>query len=171
MAEKKYVQTSIVIPKSYGPTERRAIAIEILDYIRDRTNSGLDKREQSFPKYSKEYKNSFEFKVAGKSGKVDLKLSGDMLAVMDLIKTSPGKIVIGFDPGSSEAERAEGNIRGSYGKSRGDKSKARDFLGIDSSVLKAKILSKFPLSDKSKSESFAKKITDAEDFSEDLDSE
>lgn len=149
MADKKYIQRVIPIPRQYRPDEREAIAFEILKYIRERTAEGKDKNGNKFPGYSKTYIKSLEFKIAGKSkGDVNLRLSGDMMAAMDLIKSEPGKVVIGYRPGDPEAGRAEGNIRGTYGQSSGSTKKKRDFLGISPDVLKQEILSKFPLDDK-----------------------
>lgn len=150
MADKKYIQRVIPIPRQYRPDEREAIAFEILKYIRERTDKGKDKNGESFPSYSPSYKNSLEFKIAGKSktAPVNLRLSGDMMAAMDLIKNEPGKLVIGYRPGDPEAGRAEGNIRGTYGQSSGSSKKKRDFLGISPKVLREEILSKFPLDDK-----------------------
>lgn len=149
MADKKYIQRVIPIPRQYRPDEREAIAFEILKYIRERTAEGRDKDGKKFPKYSPSYVKSLDFKIAGKSkGDVNLRLSGDMMAALDLIKSDPGKLVIGYRPGDPEAGRAEGNIRGTYGKDSGSSSKKRDFLGISSDVLKKEILSKFPLDDK-----------------------
>jgi hypothetical protein len=78
---------------------------------------------------------SLDFANAGKSGKVDLQLSGDMLAAMRLLRESKGEIVIGFDRGSPENAKAEGNILGSYG-GEPNRKRARDFLGIQPAKLR-----------------------------------
>lgn len=160
MADKKYVQKEIKIPKAYSRQERMAIGQEIVDYIRARTADGRDKNGSRFPGYSKAYINSLAFKVAGKSkGEVNLKLSGDMLAVLDVLSTNPGKIKIGFDPGAPEAGRAEGNIRGTYGQASGSSSKRRDFLGIEPKALEA-ILDRYPLDDRAASRERAQETLD-----------
>lgn len=94
----------------------------------ERTDQGKDVDGKPFPKYSDAYKNSLDFKIAGKSSKVDLQLSGDMLAALEIIKTDEDYVEIGIKDSDVQG-RAEGNIRGSYGKSRGNSSLARDFLG------------------------------------------
>lgn len=101
----------------------------------DRTQAGKDKDGKPFKKYSKAYAESLDFQNAGKSkNKIDLTLSGDMLAALTLLDERDGKLKIGYEKGSDEEGRAEGNILGSYG-GEPDKSKARDFLGIKSREL------------------------------------
>lgn len=146
MADKKWIQKTIPISRKYKPSERKAIAYEILEYIRERTDEGLDKNGKPFPKYSKEYVKSLDFKIAGKSsGSIDLRLSGDMMAALDLVKDEPGKLIIGYRTGDPEAGRAEGNIRGTYGQSRSTGIR-RDFLGIEPSALR-EILNRYPIDD------------------------
>lgn len=126
----------IPIPKDLDKSQRLELADLIIEHIVDRTDRGIDKDGKKFPKYSKNYTKSLDFRNAGKSAsKVDLQLSGDMLAALDVLNHDKGKIRIGFENGSEENDKAEGNILGSYG---GDPnpSKARDFLGLKPSKLK-----------------------------------
>lgn len=149
----KWQRVTIEIPDEYGPLERQAIAAEVLDFIRTRTQEkSVDKNNKPFPKYSKEYLDSLDFKIGGKSKKVDLTLSGDMLGALDLINHKKGQLLIGFQNGSEENARADGNIRGTYGKSSST-GKARDFLGISSTDLQS-IIDKYP-SDRSKDRALA----------------
>lgn len=121
----------IEIPTDFDEEERSAIGKEIITFIQDRTASGLDKNNRRFPSYSKSYIESFEFKVAGKDkGEINLALSHDMMNALDVISTSRGKIVIGYEAGSDINDRVEGNRLGSYGGNPNPK-KARDFLGIN----------------------------------------
>jgi hypothetical protein len=139
----KWQRAKIQIPDFYGPTEREAIAREVLDHIRNRTQKkNVDKNGKPFPKYSKEYVESLNFKIAGKNNRVDLTLSGDMLGAMDLLNHKSGEIMIGFENGSPENAKADGNIRGTYGQ-KSPTGKARDFLGIEKSALR-EILNKYP---------------------------
>jgi hypothetical protein len=142
-AHKQWV-VPIEIPKAYSSEFRKAIGQSIVEYIRERSDKGLDKNNKSFPKYSIPYTKSLDFKVSGKSKKVDLKLSGDMLAALQVISDKPGEIRIGYKKGI-ENDKAEGNIIGSYGRPKGNGTKARDFLGITSKDLKSKVLKDFPL--------------------------
>jgi len=127
----KWQKIDIEIPDGIDPKDRAKLADDIIEFIVDRTKKGYDKHNSKFPKYSKEYIASLDFKIAGKSkSRIDLTLSGDMLAALKVIKTTDGKITIGFDKGSDENARADGNIRGTYGAPSPNRSKARDFLGI-----------------------------------------
>lgn len=152
MAEKKYIQAAVTIPKGYSYDERLAIAADIVKFIRNRTKSGKDVDGDSFkPAYSKAYKASLDFKIAGKSGNTpNLKLSGDMLSALRLIDHKTGKLVVGYKPSDPEAGRAEGNNRGTYGDlSR--KPIPREFIGISKDDLKP-ILEKYPLDNERKRE-------------------
>ena len=148
----KQQKVKIPIPKGYNPAQRKAIALEVIDFIVRRTQGGKDKNNRAFPKYSKEYKQSLDFKNAGKSGQVNLTLSGDMLADIELLKQQRGELTVGFEGGTETNARAEGNILGTYGQ-KTSTGKKRDFLGLTKKAL-GKILKDFPLRDK---EELAKK--------------
>lgn len=111
--------------------QKSEVADLIIERIVDRTQNGRDKDGQRFAGYSKSYKDSLDFKIAGKSpSKVDLQLSGDMLAAIKVLDQTRRSVTIGFEQGSEENAKADGNIRGTYGKSKPIPGKARDFLGI-----------------------------------------
>ena len=121
----------------YGltPDQKDEVADLIVERIVDRTQQGLDINGRAWRgkagEYSKAYRDSLDFKIAGKStGKVDLQLSGDMLAALSILDKTQRSVTIGFEPGSEENAKADGNIRGTYGKSKPIPGKARDFLGI-----------------------------------------
>ena len=143
------MKTKIKIPRTYNKDERDAIAFDIIEKIIERTSKGKDKDGEPFPKYSSAYKKSLNFKIAGKTDKVNLELSGDMLADMKLLSNKPGEIVIGYSDGTESNAKAEGNILGTYGSKISNKKKARDFLGIDESGLKS-VLKKYPKNNKEK---------------------
>ena len=133
----KWQKLDIDVPDDLGPSERKKVADLVIDHIIRRTESGKDKNGDKFPAYSEDYVDSLDFKIAGKSkSRVDLKLSGDMLASLDLLTEKKGMIRIGFEKGSEENARADGNIRGTYGADSPKRGKKRDFLGIDRKVLK-----------------------------------
>jgi len=114
--------------------QRKALADLVIEHIYDRTDRGLDVNGKRFKAYSKGYAKSLDFSIAGKSkGRVNLQLSGDMLAAMTLLEHEEGRVVIGFE--DSEREKAEGNILGSYGGDQ-DSSKARKFFGIKPAKLR-----------------------------------
>lgn len=146
MAKTKPYQFRVEIPKAYSSETRQAIASEIVTFVRQRTLQGKDVDGNKFPKYTTEYMKSTNFKAAGKSKKVDLKLSGEMLSELDLVAEKKGELVIGFADDSENAGKAEGNQIGSYGKDP-NPSKARRFLGINPDDLE-KILRKYPEGDR-----------------------
>lgn len=133
-------KVTLEIPDDLKPKEREDLAFAILEHIRERTASGTGlnsagTRLKDFPKYSKSYIKSLDFRIAGKGSTVNLTLSGDMLDAMDLLKHKKGELTIGFERGSEENARAEGNILGSYGGAP-NAAKARNFLGVTRSELK-----------------------------------
>lgn len=134
-------QFSIELPE-YSFAEREAIALEVIDRIVERTKAGKDKNGNAFAPYSKDYKESENFKIAGKSNKVNLELSGDMLDGLEIIENRDGRVVIGYGTHNSEGGKAEGNILGTYGQEKQVGPK-RDFLGIQEKELDA-ILDRYP---------------------------
>lgn len=143
----KWQRVAISIPKGYGPEEREAIAEEIVDFIRERVQKkNLDKNNKPLPGYSEAYVKSLAFKIAGKSkGDVNLTQSGDTLGALALLSHTSGKLLIGYENGTDENAIADGNIRGTYGKSK-PAGPRRDFLGLAKEDLK-QILSRFEIDD------------------------
>ena len=111
----------IEIPEHLNSTERFELASEIIEFIKNRTQSGKNVRNRPFPKYSKSY---------FKSGTVDLTLSEDMLSDMRLISHNKGSLLIGYENGTKSNGKAEGNALGTYGQPSPIPGKARPFLGI-----------------------------------------
>lgn len=109
---------------------RQAIGQAIIDKIKENTSRG-EFLEQSAgaKKYSKEYAESYEFKVYGKQqGRVNLKASGDMLGSIELaLPDDKNKVVIDFSD-ETEAAKAHGHITGNVGKKR-------DFFGLSDADL------------------------------------
>lgn len=134
-------RVKIQIPDDLTPTERLELADLVIEHIVDRSDRGLDKEGRKFPKYSKNYIKSLDFKNANKSpGEVNLQLSGDMLAALKLISHRSGELTVGFENGTQENDQAEGNILGTYGQPSPIPGKKRDFLGIESKKLRDLIL-------------------------------
>ncbi len=126
----------------YSAAQIEAIGLEVINTIIKRAKAGEKPGGGSFPGYSKEYKGSLDYKNAGKSSKVNLTLSGDMLDSI-VIKKNTGKAVeIGFSDSDQEA-KAEGNHIGSYGQDSGSRAKARPFFEVTKDELKS-ILKKYP---------------------------
>jgi hypothetical protein len=78
---------------------------------------------------------SLDFANAGKGSTVNLQLSGDMLAALRVLSSTKNWIEVGFDKGSNENAKADGNIRGTYGSPTPNPKKARNFLGISEKEL------------------------------------
>jgi len=152
------------IPKDYTPAERKAITEDVVAFIRQRTDKGIDRNNKSFPKYSKAYMKSNEFKEAGKSSKVNLKLSHDMMSALKALPSNSGSITYGYEKGSPEIGKVDGNVRGTYGQ-RVSTSKKRDFLGISRGDL-SNILKKYPIKDREKSKSRAALINAISELSD-----
>jgi hypothetical protein len=119
----------IAIPKEISKIEKLALGEDIIEYMRKRTEAGKDNRGGSFPKYSKEYMKSLDFKIAGKSSKVNLMQTGDMLADIEVLAIKDDKLVIGFEKGSLSNDKADGHITGWQGASK----TKRPFLGFEGS--------------------------------------
>lgn len=151
----KWQKVAITIPKRFGPTERQAIAQDVIDFIITRTRDGKDKDGKKFKGlYSKSYQASLDYKIAGKpkSGKpIDLTLTGEMLDSLGLLNEKPGALTIGYEKGADINGKVEGNRLGTYGTNTPNKDRARDFLGIDQTQLK-KILNKYKVDGETKAE-------------------
>jgi hypothetical protein len=122
-----------------GPVERRAIAQRVIDRIVKRTQTEFkDKKGKDLPGYSDSYIKSKKFEFAGKNeNQVNLTLSNEMLNSIVLLSDKKGEITIGFEKGDLENNgKAEGNIKGTYGRKNPIRGKKRDFLGIQRNDLK-----------------------------------
>src|SRR3990167_434655 len=127
----------IEIPEEIGPYEREAIASEMVDLMVSKAKEGVGirwegerARPRKFPAYTERYE-----KFKGQKN-VDLTLSGEMLDALQVLSHKKGSILIGFENGSQENDKAEGNITGSYGKSPNPR-RARNFLGLTASEIRS----------------------------------
>ncbi len=161
--EKNKAAYQIKLSRKYTEEERYAIAADVIEYIRQRSSEGKGPDGKKWPgQYSKGYSKSLDFRNAGKSRSfINQQLSGDMLTELSLLESDKGKIVIGYDEGSSQHGKAEGNIIGSYGKPRGNKSLARPFIKVTPNELAKKILKNYPLDDEKKRREMVESREDA----------
>lgn len=128
-----WIKTKIPVPDSLTVSQRRELAVNIILYIQERSIEGRDKNEEKFPNYSRPYADRKGVSI----GDVDLTDTGDMLGSLTLLESTMGSITIGFPRSDRDLNgKAEGNILGSYGREP-DRTKARDFLGIDETILEA----------------------------------
>lgn len=136
------------LPEGFTLEEREAIAQEAIDFIAERTREGLDKNGRPWSgrkgRYSEEYEASLDFRIAGKTPgqEVDLTASGELLDGIELLENESRKVTIGYEEGSDLNAKADGNIRGTYGKQAPNKKVARPFLDISKEDLDA-IIQKF----------------------------
>ena len=149
----------ITLPKEYSPSERQAIAAEIIDELITRTERGIDANGSKFKGYSKEYA-----KEKGQTN-VDLTFSGSMLADIELIQNSSGKIRIGYASDYDGLGKVEGNVLGTYGSDK--PIKPRNFLGVTDKELK-NILSNYPVNDKQERQGRVAEVTGAELIARDI---
>lgn len=120
------------------PELREFVGQAILDTIKSRTDSGKGMKFSSNGKgrevklkapYSKDYVKSLEFRAAGKSkNKINMRLTGDMMELMDVVKSSGNNITIGWDSGDSQDGKAFNHITG-------DKVPSRPFFGVSKKEL------------------------------------
>lgn len=155
------------MPNDYTKVERKAIGQDIIDFIVEKTQKGYDKDGHRFKGYSTSYKESLDFKIAGKGGTVDLTMTEEMLNELKVIRTKRGEIEIGFDGRRNKLNgKVEGNRLGTYGNKR-RVTKGRDFLGIKSTPLKD-ILKDYPLLDDQERLERVLKVTRATEAGEKL---
>ena len=146
---------TIRISNRYSASDRVSIARDVIRFIKDRTNNGIGvsgkpnsvgvhSGTKKFKGYTPDYIKSKKFLNAGKNPtQVNLQLSKRMIGNLKLLKHGNGFIEIGYERGSKDNAKAEGNIIGSYGGTP-SKSRERNFLGITESELTT-ILIKHPL--------------------------
>ena len=134
----KWQRIAIAIPTKYKPAARLAIAQDMIDRIVERTRKeNVDKNGRSFPAYSDAYVKSKAFRAAGKSrSDVNITLSKETLDSLQLLSHRSGEVRIGFENGTDANAKADGNIRGTYGRPQPIPGKARDFLGLTKAEIK-----------------------------------
>jgi len=106
-----------------------AIGQKAIDMIIERTQDGKALNGRNFtPKYSDEYKASDEFKAFGKTNKVNMTLTGDMLGLMDVVKSTRNTFDIGWDDAEENAK--------AFNHNTGDTVHKRPFFGLQKQEIK-----------------------------------
>ena len=136
--KKKNVQTRITLPRGLSEQQRELVGTKIIQMIKDRTRSGINAKDKPFPKYSTDYKESLDFKIAGKSDSVNLVQTGDMLADIEVLQHGNGYILVGYEMDYEEIGKVHGNVTGEYGQERST-GKTRDFIGLPYRMLRIAI--------------------------------
>jgi len=133
---------------------KREFGNRAIDRIKERTLAGKDKNNTTFAgakgkprgRYSDMYKQSLEYAVYGKTDKVNMKLTGQMQASINVTRTTPSGVRIGFISGT-QRQKAKGHVMGSgplpvrdfWGLSKGEQKKIlneviRDFNAERSAI-------------------------------------
>lgn len=143
----KQQKLEIKLPAGYSAEERRAIGEAVVRLIQDRTAAGERPGGGSWSgeavRYTQGYIDSSAFKIGGKSkSPVNLTLTGDMLADLQVLSSRSGAVIVGYRAGDSN-DKAEGNILGTYGQPVPIPGKARPFLKVTAGEMSS-ILESFP---------------------------
>ena len=121
----KHQKVKIKIGTGWTIAQKKRIANDLIEVMVDSALEGqgiYGRQRRRFPKYSDQYH---------KSGTPDLHLSGEMLDRIQVLDgQTDGELTIGFRDGTKANAKADGNIRGTYGKQRANRAKARPFLGV-----------------------------------------
>ena len=134
---KNNVEQTIDLEELFGvsfknaPALKEAIGQKIIDKIVKRTEAGkaIGGKVNLKKPYSKAYVKSTEFKAHGKSkSKINMKLTGDMLGLMDIKKQTGNTITIGWD-------KSDGQDGKAYNHTVGDTVPKRPFFGLSSKEL------------------------------------
>jgi hypothetical protein len=129
---KKYANTKdnprgtmrVVAPVIKDNSIKREIGLRMIDAMIKRTLASKDKKGENFKEYSQSYINSTKFKIyKGRSKKVNLKLTGEMQASIDVLSTENNIISIYFD-NNEDTAKAEGHVKGA------NYLPVRDFWGL-----------------------------------------
>lgn len=127
--KKSNIQQRIRLPSDLSVDQVRSLGNRILEQNRNNARNGIDGSGRSMPGYSSSYKESLDFKNAGKTSKVTLTQTGDMLAELSVIDYGIGYVTIGYTLDNPEAAKAHGNVTGEYGQ-QSSTGKDRPFIGI-----------------------------------------
>lgn len=129
-------KVTIPLPDWVDPEVREEIGEAIVEFIRDRTETGVGVKEVGKGKWRKRVFEDYteEYEKRKGSSRVDLRLSDEMLDDLAVLKVGSKGIEIGYDDPSLFG-KVEGNRLGTYGRKRPIPGKDRDFLGITKSDL------------------------------------
>lgn len=106
------------------PEVKRQIGDKLIEKILTRTTKqSVDKYGDKFVPYSKAYKNSLAFKAYGKTNKVNMTLTGEMLSTVDVLSVSGRTVKITFND-DDQFQKASGHIDGA------NYLPVRDFWGL-----------------------------------------
>ena len=118
-------------PLLSDPEVKRTYGLKVKERIEKNTLDSKDRFGKNFPAYSSAYKESDIFKIFGKTSKVNMKLSGEMLASMRQIPGARQTVTLDFISKENN-DKAHGHINGAnVGRGvRGPHLKVRNFFGL-----------------------------------------
>jgi hypothetical protein len=131
---KKNIQEKISIPSGLTSSFKRELGERIIEEIRERTSRGIDQKGNRFKAYSPAYKDSLDFKNAGKSNTVNISATGDTMAELSVIDISDTYITIGYPLDHEDAGKVNGIVTGEFGNAS-PVTKGRDFIGLPQRVV------------------------------------
>ncbi len=113
----------VYLPLLRDPLFKREFGLRMIDVMEARMDEGIDKSGRDFVAYSNSYKKSELFQFFGKSSKVNLKLTGEMRAAIEVSNINPRSIELAFAD-QEQNDKAHGHVHGS------NNLPVRDFWGI-----------------------------------------
>lgn len=140
---KDNVRLTVKLNEIFGEVSDRPLARErfgqaLIDKIVENTQSGMDKNGKPLKTpYKDSYAKTVGFKAFGKSkNQVNMTLRGSMLSNLDVLKTTKNTVTIGWEPGSTNGQKAHGHINGSKSKKGKRLLPKRDFFGLPKEKIK-----------------------------------
>lgn len=121
-----------VDPDAIPRRERGAVLREVATFVKEQVLSNTAAGEPSVEggkwkrKLSQEYKDGVK-KDESSVTYANLELTGEMMDSFDA-RVNVGAGTITLQVGKDQADKADGNLTGSYGKARPDYSRAREFM-------------------------------------------
>jgi hypothetical protein len=132
------VKQVIDLENDFDEATALAIGQEFIDIIKERTDNNKSVHGTNLKAYDEDYVKSEEFRAFNKSkSDVNMELTGEMLASMDVLETDGRTVTIGFTTDEDNA-KAHGHMTGFNGKSDAK----REFFGINNSE-KDSVLSRY----------------------------
>jgi hypothetical protein len=111
------VSQTINLKEIFGVSFKKSRSLKLqvtqalIDKMKSRIATGLDRFGDEMAPYSKVYQESFDYIAARKDGTVNMKLTGDMLGSLDIVEDKGDLVTIGFR-GSEENQKAYGHMMG-----------------------------------------------------------
>lgn len=122
---------TITVPRNFNVTQRRQIGDLAIETIQARTAKGNKLGGGKFKAYTQSYKDSKDFKTAGKTNTVNLELSSEMMNSIEILGQGVGFVTIGYEADTFSNDKASWLINSTAHTIR------RPFLGLSEIETKA----------------------------------